>query len=296
MSPWAAHFASGNAFFTGTVLLLGAVCTTFCRGHLDSVRLRRWLILIGLILVCLSTTPLPFVFFGLWGVTLIGWWISRLRNTSPAGRARCRMAASAFAIVTVIALIWELSTLRPRTRSPIDGETIYVIGDSVSAGMNEPLDETWPAVMSRRFSADVVNLSQPGATARSALRQAEGIEVESCIVVIEIGGNDLLSGLPASEFRRQLHDLLRDVSRPDRRVLMMELPLPPTFYGYGRAQRELADEYQVGLISKREFVRVLSTGEATVDSVHLAPAGHSLMADQVWRHVRPLLPASARSR
>ena len=295
MSPWVAHFANGNAFLAGAVLVLAACLAAFGQAPLASPRVRRWLLLIGVILIALSTTPLPYWLYAVWLVLLIGWVVADRFAKSSAGRRVSSAAAAGVVVLSGIALVWEASTLHPRSQPPAHGETVYVIGDSVSAGMNEPITETWPAVMSHRYEANVVNLAEPGATTKSAIEQAAGIEAEACVVVIEIGGNDLLSGLPAGEFRQQLRSLLATVCRPGRRVLMMELPLPPTYVAYGFAQRELAAEFKVGLISKREFVRVLSTSDATVDGVHLSPAGHSLMADRMWQYIEPVLPATVAS-
>src|SRR5690606_429013 len=124
----------------------------------------------------------------------------------------------------------------------------------------------WSDVLRETWRYDVVNLSLPGATAKSAWQQAERIPADAeALILLEIGGNDLLSGRPADEVRSDLHTLLERVVRSDRKILMMELPLPPWNVAYGRAQRELADEFGVGLITKRDFARVLSWPDATVD-------------------------------
>jgi acyl-CoA thioesterase-1 len=70
---------------------------------------------------------------------------------------------------------------------------------------------------------------------------------------------------------------------------MLELPLPPFYNAYGRAQRELAARHRVALISKREFAAVVFSAGATLDRVHLSEAGHGLFADMVWGHVATLL-------
>jgi acyl-CoA thioesterase-1 len=147
--------------------------------------------------------------------------------------------------------------------------------------------------MGRSYAIPVVNLSRAGGTARSALRQAEQIGDGPAVVVVEIGGNDLLSGLPGAQFASDLRRLLREVCRPERRVLLMELPLPPLCNEYGRAQRALADEFGCQLITKRTFVEVLAAPKGTVDSVHLSPRGHELMADRMWARVGPVLGRGA---
>ena len=52
-------------------------------------------------------------------------------------------------------------------------------------------------------------------------------------------------------------------------------------------QRELAAKYAVVLIPKRIFIGVLTTPGATVDGIHLSPAGHAWMADVIWEVIGP---------
>ena len=59
-------------------------------------------------------------------------------------------------------------------------------------------------------------------------------------MLLEIGGNDLLGDTTPAGFESGLDNLLRVVSRPGRVVVMLELPLPPFFNEYGRAQRRVA--------------------------------------------------------
>jgi acyl-CoA thioesterase-1 len=126
-----------------------------------------------------------------------------------------------------------------------------------------------------------------GATAASALRQAERLSAEGGIVLLEVGGNDLLGSTSASDFERDLGRLLDRVCLPGRAVLMFELPLPPFCNEYGRIQRRLASRHGVLLIPKRVFLAVLTGERATLDSVHLAREGHERMAETVWQVLRP---------
>ncbi len=108
-------------------------------------------------------------------------------------------------------------------------------------------------------------------------------------MLIEIGGNDYFERVAPSEFAAQLDRLLTELDRPNRQLIMLELPLPPFYNAYGRVQRELAATHRVPLISKRQFARVVFTSGATLDTVHLSESGHSLFADMVWDHVGALL-------
>jgi acyl-CoA thioesterase-1 len=293
MSPWAAHFASGNVFFTGVALLFAAVVWSSLPVRRPSVRRRTLLFYPAVVLIAASATPLPYWFYGVW-IAAGGTSFVLVRRAKPAGsQSLVRISAVSTISIGAVAVLWELRSLFPPALPVSAGATVYVIGDSVSAGMNDAPEDTWPAVMARRYSVPVVNLSQAGGTARSALRQAEQIADGPAVVVVEIGGNDLLSGVTSEQFAIELRRLLQEACQRERRVLLMELPLPPACNEYGRVQRELAAEFGCRLISKRTFVAVLAASGATFDSVHLSPNGHSLMADRMWNCIAPLLGRGA---
>jgi acyl-CoA thioesterase-1 len=165
--------------------------------------------------------------------------------------------------------------------------TVYLFGDSVSAGMGEAASQTWPHLLAESRSIDVRNYSQMGATVRTALRKAEAASLGEGIVLLEIGGNDLLGHTSPRDFERDLDALLTRLGGPGRVVVMFELPLPPLANEFGRVQRRLADKHEVQLIPKRVFLRVLTAGQGTVDSIHLSRQGHELMAEKVWQFIEP---------
>ena len=130
-----------------------------------------------------------------------------------------------------------------------------------------------------------MNHARAGANTHQALRQAEEITDDDCIVLIEIGGNDLLSGKGAGEFRADLESLLQRIERPRRQIVMFELPLLPHRIAYGWAQRELARRYRVQLIPRRDFARVVLRGDTTLDGLHLSRSGQAQLADLVGRRL-----------
>ncbi len=85
-----------------------------------------------------------------------------------------------------------------------------------------------------------MNLAVAGATARSALAQAARAADPNAVVLVEIGGNDLLGGTAVARFEQDLAALLTALTGPHRLVVMVELPLLPFSNGYGAAQRRVA--------------------------------------------------------
>jgi acyl-CoA thioesterase I len=289
------EFAGGDAFFLGLVLLTAAALVAAWR---DGPRVRtgfRLATIGAAIVIAASGTPLPLWFYGT-GVVLIvlSLWPRPLAAESFAIRRRFRVIVGSLALWCAVGGAWEMSyRLAPRLDGKGAYDSLVVIGDSVSAGLLGPRERTWPKQFRERYFDKVVDLSAEGATARSALRQAQALNARaenvSAVVLIEIGGNDYFESVSPANFATDLDRLLTALSRPNRQLLMLELPLPPFYNAYGRVQRELASRHGVPLVSKREFAGVVFAPGATLDTVHLSESGHARFADMVWRHVGPLL-------
>jgi lysophospholipase L1-like esterase len=171
---------------------------------------------------------------------------------------------------------------------PATSPSLAVIGDSVTAGMGGgDFSEKWPRILAREHELSIQDYSHAGATTASALTSLEDQRITAPIVFLEIGGNDLLGSTDPQQFDADLDALLRRVTRGDRQVLMLELPLPPFRQAFGHVQRRLADKYDVALVPKRVFLSVLAAPDATVDTIHLSASGHQRMAKVVWQLVEP---------
>ena len=287
------EFAGGDVFFWALALQMAGTLVRFWR---DGPRVRvvwRLAITGSAIVIAASGTPLPLWFYG----------IGLLTSVLALGAPRLfRVLATLLVCWCVAAAAWEFSYRLP---PPLDGQKSYqalaVIGDSVSAGLLGPHDHTWPKQVRERYFHNVVDVSSEGATTFSALKQAESLNLQlgdqSAVVLIEIGGNDYFESVPPSDFAANLERLLTALERPNRQLVLLELPLPPFYNAYGRIQRKLAAQHHVALVSKREFARVVFARGATLDTVHLSETGHSLFADMVWNHVGRLftLPIGLRS-
>jgi len=100
----------------------------------------------------------------------------------------------------------------------------------------------------------------------------------SAIVILEIGGNDLIGETDAATFRNHLDLLVSSLRVQPHRVLMLELPLFPFQNAFGAAQRSIAAKYNASLLPKRCFAAVLGTENGTLDGLHLSQKGHEAMA------------------
>ena len=278
---------SGLAFFLGVAfVLLGLITSIFVAGRKLALA-RNLVVMVGGILVAISATPFEWWVYALLAVVTCVWlpleWFTGWRSsTILIYGARLSVLA-----VWLLALGLELPFHFMPRLPPLEHPTLFLIGDSVSAGMKEADPGTWPKVLMARRAIDLRDYSRMGATVGSARKQADRIGEEPGLVLLEIGGNDVLGSTTAEEFETRLESLLAQVCRPTRVVVMLELPLPPFRNRIGIIQRRLAAKYDVVLIPKRVFITVLTKAGATMDGIHLSSQGHALMADVMWEMLAP---------
>ena len=274
------HIASGEAFFTGAVMAVAGVCARFST--------RSWIrwcsslvFLIGLLLIGVSATPFPYWFYTVAGLISAGWLVIGESENSP--KRRKRIAAGLTVAVWLLAAGWELTCHITPSVESADSEPIVIFADSLTAGIGENEAETWPHLLKRTQGATIHDFSRIGATVSSVLHKVQQIDVPEGIVILEIGGNDILGTTSVERFAATLDECLTLLRKTNPRIIMFELPLPPFCNSYGLVQRRLARKHGVTLIPKRVLMGVLARRGATLDSIHLTQSGHDTLAKTVWR-------------
>jgi acyl-CoA thioesterase-1 len=276
MNPLVYHVASGQVFFTGIVLMV--VAAQASQWPRPIVRRAAGLcFLLGSIAIVISSTAIPYWCYAVAIAASVPWLASGFRKDWQHWAPHCLLAGWLFAAAMEVPF-HATPTLRPTAK-----RALTVIGDSVTAGIDgDQKSDTWPKIFAREHRIEVQDISHVGETAASALRRVKKQPVAADVVVVEIGGNDLLGSTTAAEFDRDLNALLAELAAPDRQILMFELPLPPFYHEFGRVQRAAAAKHRVALVPKRVFLSILAGNGSTLDTIHLSAAGHERMADIVW--------------
>jgi len=273
------HIGSGHSFFTGMALVPFAVGISYWQRPIAR-RLVGIALLIGAAAIAFASAAIGYWVYALLLASLIawlssGWW--------PKGRD---YTAAAVVACCLIAIGLEVPYHISPTVESVPSRSLAVIGDSVTAGVNDGT-VTWPKLLADTHGVEVQDTSHVGDTAESALKRVKKEPIKAPLVVIEIGGNDLLGSTTAAEFADDLDALLIELTEPGRQLVMFELPLPPLYHEYGRAQRTVARKHGVKLIPKREFLSIIAPKEATLDTIHLSAEGQRQMAGTVWRVIGP---------
>jgi lysophospholipase L1-like esterase len=286
MHPALYLFVDGTPFLVGGLLMLTAVGVRAWSSRIPARIGSLVLALTGAGCVAVSSTPTPLWLIAAGGAIYLAWllldgWLTERRTPRNA----LRVAA---ALVPIAALAVELPHVLPPTPPAGPHDRLLVIGDSITTGIGGAHERPWPRLIRDGHGVEVVTSAQAGATVRVALdKLAAGLGDADGLVLLEIGGNDMLTAVPPADFERNLERLIQALASPGRRIVMLEIPSLPFRPGYTRAQRKLARRHNVVLIPKRHFARVLAHSDATLDGGHLSQLGHERMAAMVWRWVGP---------
>lgn len=284
MNPIVTHIISGYSLFTGSALITAGLLLPLRRS--TGRRLARACgiaVLLGLLLAVLSSVPIT---------TALVVLLSGGTLAACSERARKRLPR----LVPVVCFCWLLLCIveapglfTPRLAEDVARKSrpVVVIADSMTAGLGEGEATTWPKLLQQRYSGTVLDISHVGETSGSAVKRATAAGLPpNSIVIIEVGGNDILGGTECDRFAADLDQLLEFASREERDVFMFELPLPPFCHEWGRVQRQLCSKHNVRLIPKHVLASVVGEKSSTLDSIHLSQEGHDRMLKIVCHILR----------
>jgi acyl-CoA thioesterase I len=292
MNPVGLYFASGDSFYFGALLLIAAILASPLlkrRWMLVIRNVASWIVLAMMVIAC---PPFSWGIQGLLLALFAVWYVTTNRLESSGVWPTVRVIAASglcLSVLTVTALEFSRRRL-PLITGPASNHLV-VIGDSISSGISQRVP-SWPSVLEQTAGIPVKNLAKPGAKVMDGCAMAQDVSLEDRVVLVEIGGNDLLSDTSSAEFERSLELLLKRLAVQGRTVVMFELPLLPNRISYGRIQRRLESKYGVWLIPKRSFAAVLGDVNATLDGLHLSQEGARQMALLVERVLSRVLKST----
>lgn len=178
---------------------------------------------------------------------------------------------------------------------------IIAFGDSLTAGFGLAEKESYPYLLQEKLKADgfdfeVVNAGVSGDTSLGGLERSDWVlEQENAqILILELGANDLLRGVPVAKMKENLDKIIRKAKAKNIRVLLCGMLAPPTMgAAYQRdfmlAFPDLATEHKV------EFLPFLLENVATkkelnqADGIHPNLDGEKIMTDNVYKALKPML-------
>jgi len=189
----------------------------------------------------------------------------------------------------------ELAAKRPK---------IIALGDSLTAGFGLTERESYPYLLQERLNADgynyeVVNAGVSGDTSMGGLERVdwvldqEGVE----ILVLELGANDLLRGVPVARMKSNLDKIIRKAKEKKVAVLLCGMLAPPTMGAeyqrdYSSAFPSLANEHKVAYLPFLLDNVALRRELNQADGIHPNAEGTKIMTANIYEKLKPMLKAS----
>lgn len=205
---------------------------------------------------------------------------------------------------SLLGLALAVPGLAPAQGAPVRARRIVVLGDSLSAEYGLARGSGWVALMEQRLqalkvAAEVVNASISGDTTAGGRSRLPAVleRHRPTHLIIELGGNDALRGLPLASTRDNLRAMVRAGKAAGAKVLLVGMQVPPN-YGpsYGRdffaLFAEVAREEKAALapfLLKGVADREDAESWFQPDRIHPLAKAHPLMLDQVWAALKPQL-------
>lgn len=178
---------------------------------------------------------------------------------------------------------------------------LLVLGDSLSAAFGIDTRSGWVSLLAERLAARgldlrVVNASISGDTTAGGLARLPPLLAEHRprVVVIELGGNDGLRGLPLPVVRGNLEGLIRASRDAGARVLLLGMRIPPNYgprytEAFHTLYADLAQRYEVPLVPFFLDGVAAQPGLMQDDGIHPRAEAQPRLLDNVWPALEPLL-------
>jgi acyl-CoA thioesterase-1 len=225
------------------------------------------------------------------------------RHGEPADAAVSRrhwLADCTVAAATALALLRTVPAARAAAQVPV----ILVVGDSLSAEYGLKRGTGWVALLSKRLpqrqiAGVVVNASISGDTTSGGRSRLAALLTQHHpdIVIIELGGNDALRGLPLTVTRENLDAMAKSAKESGAQVVVVGMQVPPN-YGRRYGDQFAALFASVAEAQHAQLVPFLLRGVADApksdglfqaDRIHPTAAAQPIMLDNVWEVLAPLL-------
>jgi acyl-CoA thioesterase I len=182
---------------------------------------------------------------------------------------------------------------------------LVFLGDSLTAGLGLDAEQSVPSLVQKHLDAEgykyeVVNAGVSGDTSAGGLRRLEwSLDGDVRILVVELGANDGLRGLPVAQMKQNLLSIVQTAKKRGIGVLLTGMEAPPNYGAaytseFRRAFRDLATQERVAFMP---FFLYEVAGIPTLniaDGIHPNPAGARIVEANLWRSLKPLLENQAR--
>ncbi|WP_324770057.1 arylesterase [Pokkaliibacter plantistimulans] len=181
--------------------------------------------------------------------------------------------------------------------------TLLILGDSLSAGYGINPDKGWVALVRQQLQPlgwQVINASVSGDTSAGGLTRLPSLlqRHQPQIVLIELGGNDGLRGLPPQSLQHNLSRMAELSQLAGARPLLLGMRLPPNYgpvytQAFAQSYQDVSNTLNIPLLPFFLEDVALHPELMQTDNIHPNEQGQPLMAERVWQWLQPLLKTTS---
>lgn len=187
---------------------------------------------------------------------------------------------------------------------PVQGKaqsTLLVLGDSLSAAYNIPADQGWVQLLEQRLHQrdaqwQVVNASISGETSGGGAARIEQLlqNYQPAVLIVELGGNDGLRGLPIGQFRENMTTIINQARQSDVKVLIAGIQIPSNYGPLYRRRfeavyTELSERFHVPLVPFLLAGIALNPELMQNDGIHPTAQAQPRIIENLWPFLAPLM-------
>ena len=208
-----------------------------------------------------------------------------------AGGARRAQIAVGAAVLLLLAL-WAFcpSSLSKVANLRSGGKNVIAFGDSLTAGYGAGPGEDYPTRLSALIGEPVTNAGVSGDTTESALGRldADVLARDPRVVIIGLGGNDFLRGVPIATTEETLHTIVRKTHAAGAMVVLLGYRFPSLSANYGKMYEAVA-ESEGCLLVRNLLSGILTDSSLKSDEIHPNARGYALIAERIAGPLKKLI-------
>lgn len=196
-------------------------------------------------------------------------------------------AASRFFIAVCVAFLLAACDRAPTLPKLNTHDIIVAFGDSLTHGTGASTSDAYPAVLATLTGRTVINAGVPGDTTTSALQRLPAVlaEHQPRLVLLCLGGNDMLRKQPEAVTENNLRLLVQTVRSSGAEVMLIAVPEPKLFGGAPDFYARVAKDMQLPL-EDDVFSEVLKDNRLKSDPIHANAAGYRVVAERLADFLR----------
>lgn len=191
-----------------------------------------------------------------------------------------RLLLALLAVLLISATAFYIHTKEDHKKGPI-----IVFGDSITAGVGVEAGKDFVSLINQKFERELVNAGVSGNTTTTALSRVENdiVNKDPALVIIELGGNDFLQGLPPETTESNLGQIIERSQTTGAEIILLGIKTGlRTDEIYLPIGHRLRDNYKIDF-EEDIFTGIFGNQNLMADPIHPNTAGHAIIAERLGK-------------